>query len=87
MAATYTITAPYDVALTPPTGITPDFQDPYTLKPFHTMTASAALALTTAFVLARMYTKVAIMESVKWEDCELCLPIPALLRKAGLIWL
>ena len=71
MGPRYYFDAPDDPAIPPPSGIIPDFQDPYTLKPFHSLTGATAIVATTCFVLARMYTKHFIMKALKWEDCKL----------------
>lgn len=67
---TYTVVTPSDPALLPPNGIVPDFQDPYSLQPYHTLTAVATLFLTTVFVALKLFTKKFIKREIQWEDCE-----------------
>ena len=70
MARTYTITSPEDVALDPPLNVNPDFQDPFTLKPYWIVTAALGLIATTFFMILRLYTKVFIVKKIRWEDCK-----------------
>ena len=68
--ATYTITAPVDVALPPPPGAIPDFQDPFTLRPYHNIAASLSLTFASIFLILRMYTKIRLVKECRWEDCK-----------------
>ena len=63
-------TSPFQPSLTPPPGMIPDFQDPYSVQPFLTLTAVFSIIVTTTFVALRMFAKVRILKSVKWEDCK-----------------
>lgn len=67
---TYTVVAPSNAALPPPPGIIPDFQDPYTLRPYNNVATSLGLIVAGTFVLLRMFTKLRVIRECKWEDCE-----------------
>ena len=70
MSKAYTFTGPPDPALSPPPGIVPDFQDPFSLRPYYNLTASLSL-LSTGFILVlRLYTKIVVVKQCRWEDCE-----------------
>ena len=69
MAQTYTVISPTDVALKPPPGAVPDFQDPYTLRPYWNVTISLALISSGVILVLRLYTKIAVVKSCRWEDC------------------
>ena len=62
--------SPDQPGLTPPPGITPDFQDPYSVQPFLTLIAAFSIIITTTLVALRMFAKIRILKAVKWEDCE-----------------
>lgn len=66
--ATYTITAPLKPALTPPPGVIPNFQQPYTLLPYVELTIAGGIAITTILVAARVFVKVRLMKKWLWED-------------------
>ena len=70
MSQIYTITAPSQPGLTPPPGVKPYFDSPYTLRPYNVLTVTICVSMTTILFLARMYTKVRILKSVVLEDCE-----------------
>ncbi|KAI9794021.1 MAG: hypothetical protein M1816_006646 [Peltula sp. TS41687] len=55
-------------ALKPPPGVTPNFVDPPTLRPYLIGTAVACGSVSGLFVLLRMYTKVFISRSFGWDD-------------------
>ena len=74
MSQTYTIVGPPDPALTPPPGVTPDFQDPFTLRPYFIVASSFGLVVSGFALLLRMYTKIAIVKHVRWEDCKSSVP-------------
>lgn len=58
-------------ALLPPPGVTPNFV--ITGNPIETTVVLVAVFLPTAtfFVWTRMYTKIRLIKSHGWEDCEL----------------
>ena len=72
--ATYTTTAPVDVALPPPPGVIPDFQDPFTLRPYHNVAASLSLTFVSIFLMLRMYTKIRLVKECRLEDCKTLKP-------------
>lgn len=57
-------------ALQPPPGVTPHYV--ITGNPTHTTVVLVAVCvpITAGFVWARMYTKLRLMKSHGWEDCE-----------------
>ena len=67
---TYTIVAPTDASIPPPPGVIPDFQDPFSLRPYLNETASLALVMTGFFIILRIYTKARIVREFRWEDCK-----------------
>ena len=69
MAQTYTIVSPSDVNLKPPPGVIPDFQDPFTVRPYWIVTAALGLITSGIFLALRMYTKIMIVKKCRWEDC------------------
>ena len=71
MSRTYTIVSPPDAALTPPPGVIPDFQDPFTLRPYWIVTAALGLLVPGFFLALRLYTKIKIVKKLRWEDCML----------------
>ena len=71
MAQNYTILVPPDPALTPPPGIIPDFQDPFTLRPYWIVTTALGLLGSGFFLALRLYTKIAVVKRLRWEDCRL----------------
>ena len=73
MSQTYTVTGPPDAALKPPPGVIPDFQDPFTVRPYWTLTASLGLVATGIVLALRMYTKIAIVKKCRLEDCKFML--------------
>ena len=70
MSQTYTIVSPPDPALTPPPGVIPDFQDPFTLRPYFIVASSVGLVVSGFALLLRLYTKIAIVKHCRWEDCK-----------------
>ena len=72
MAQLYTITAPLRPGLTPPPGVVPSFDDPFTLSTYQTLTIAGCIITTTLMLIARMYTKWTIMKMLVWEDCKPC---------------
>ena len=66
--ATYTVTTPPHPALTPPPGVIPNFQDPYTLKPYTDLTIAGGVIITTLLVVARIFVKARIVRKFLWED-------------------
>ena len=71
MSQTYTVISPPDAALKPPPGVIPDFQDPFTLRPYFIVTASLGLVITGFLLILRMYTKIVVVRKCRWEDCML----------------
>ncbi|KAI4249404.1 MAG: hypothetical protein LQ352_005659 [Teloschistes flavicans] len=65
--ATYTITAPLKPALTPPPGVIPNFQQPYTLLPYVELTIAGGIAITTILVAARVFVKLCYIVFVGLE--------------------
>ncbi len=63
-------TSPNQPGLTPPPGVTPDFDSPFTLQPYQALVVAACVAFTTTALAARLYTKARIIKAVVWEDCE-----------------
>ncbi|KAL9594265.1 MAG: hypothetical protein Q9219_007128 [cf. Caloplaca sp. 3 TL-2023] len=66
--ATYTITSPPEPALTPPPGVVPDFQDPFTLQPYVELTIAFGIAITTVLIAARIFVKTRLTKKWLWED-------------------
>ena len=67
---TYTVGAPTDAALPPPKGLTPAFEDPFTLRPYHNVTFSLGILFSGIFLAARIYTKARVVRQLRWEDCK-----------------
>ena len=61
---------PDSPALKPPPGVTPNFNDAFTLEPYNIVTVALCTALGTVMVLARLYTKIHIVKKLLWEDCK-----------------
>ena len=70
MANIYTLTSPLNAALTPSPHIIPDFDDPFTLRPYWNVTAALGIIATAFFLILRIYTKVCIVKKTRWEDCR-----------------
>ena len=64
----YTMTAPPKPALTPPPGVIPDFDDPYSLLPYVNLTIAGGIFITTVLTAARLYVKARIVKKFLWED-------------------
>ena len=60
--------------MSPPPGINPCFDDPFTLRPYNTLTVVACAVTTTFMLVARLYTKQYLLRSITSEDCELMPP-------------
>ena len=71
--AQYTVIAPIHPGLPPPPNHIPDFQDPFTLATYQTLTVAGCIITTTAMLTARMYTKMRIMRAVVLEDWTCCI--------------
>ncbi|TVY39056.1 Satratoxin biosynthesis SC1 cluster protein [Lachnellula occidentalis] len=56
-------------ALEPPQGVVPNFNSHDTLAVYILPTVLSGLALSTVFLILRIYTKYFITRSVLWEDC------------------
>lgn len=63
------VPAPDSPGLPPPPGVTPYFDDPFTLQPYNTLTVAGCVFFTTVGVFARLYTKIFLMKRVNVEDC------------------
>lgn len=70
MANTYTLTSPLDAALTPPPSVLPDFDDPFSLRPYWNVTVALGIIVTAFFLTLRIYTKLYIVKKIRWEDCR-----------------
>lgn len=64
----YTFTAPPNPGLTPPPGIIPNFQDPFSLQPYTAVDIALCIILGTLLVAARMFTKIWVVKKFLWED-------------------
>ena len=56
-------------AMSPPTGVVPNFHDPPNLDAFVALTVTLCIGFGTLAVVLRMYTKVFILRVLAWEDC------------------
>lgn len=56
-------------ALEPPPGVSPNFTDPYSLRPFQVATASICVVTATLAIAARFVTKVATSRRLQLEEC------------------
>lgn len=56
-------------ALEPPPGVTPNFINPYSLRPFQVATASICLTTATLVVAARFFAKFATSKRLQLEEC------------------
>ncbi len=68
MSQTYAIISPSDVALKPPPGVVPDFQDPFTVRPYWIVTSSLGLVAASILLALRLYTKIVVVKKLRWED-------------------
>lgn len=57
-------------ALRPPSGIIPNFIDPYTRGPIIVIVGSILIAIMTIFVVGRIYTNMCIHRKLQWGDCR-----------------
>ena len=73
MSKTYTLISPSDAAFAPPPGIIPDFQDPFSVRPYWIVTAAVGLVTTGILLALRLYTKIAVVKRCRWEDYTCCL--------------
>ena len=55
----------------PPPGITPNFEDPANLNKAVILTLTLCLTFATLAMLMRIYTKLFLIRSWDYEDCEL----------------
>lgn len=62
--------APNSPSIPPPPGVTPCFDDPFTLKPYHSLTVAAAAISTTVLLAARLYTKQFLLRRINLEDSQ-----------------
>ena len=58
-------------AMKPPPGVTPNFVNPESLRTYWILMMCMCLTFSTMFVFMRMYTKLVLIKSHGWEDCEL----------------
>ncbi|KAL8851619.1 MAG: hypothetical protein Q9221_003456 [Calogaya cf. arnoldii] len=68
MPQTYTIQGPPDPALTPPPGVIPDLQDPFSLRPYWLVATALGLGASGILLALRLYTKIVIVKRLRWED-------------------
>ena len=66
--ATYTLVTPPDPALTPPPGVIPDFDSPWSLLPYVNLTIAGGIFITTILTAARLYVKARVVKKLLWED-------------------
>lgn len=67
--ATYTITSPPNPGLTPPPGVIPNFDQPYTLLPYVELTIVGGIAISSVLIAARVFVKARLMKKGwLWED-------------------
>lgn len=64
------IPAPTDPALSPPSGVSPCFESPYSLNPYQVLEIAACASITSVMLAARVYTKLALLKHFTWEDCK-----------------
>ena len=57
-------------ALPAPSGITPNFIDPYSIQTSLIMSGVLCLTLTTLTTAIRLYTKLLIIKAHGWADCR-----------------
>ena len=57
-------------AAEPPPGILPNFNDPSNLDKYLIVTCVFCVSFATVTLLLRMYTKVYLIRSIAYEDCE-----------------
>ena len=57
-------------ALEPPPGNVPNFVNPPSLRKYDILCQVVCLAVSTLLVMMRMYTKVCLIKTASWEDCE-----------------
>ena len=69
MSHIYTITSPPIPALTPPPGVIPDFNDPSSIRPYFIVASSLGMVESGFLLILRLYTKIAVVKKVRWEDC------------------
>ena len=56
-------------ALEPPPGVSPNFTDLYSLRPFQVATASICVITATLIIAARLVTKAATSKRLQLEEC------------------
>lgn len=57
-------------ALQPPTGVIPNFDDPFSFYPWILAIGIISMVLMTLAVIIRIYTKLVIMKPMQHEDCQ-----------------
>ena len=57
--------------LQPPPGVTSNFVNPYNQSKYTVTMVATLLAVATAVVWIRMYTKICLIKSHGWDDCKL----------------
>lgn len=58
-------------AMTPPQGVTPNFIHPDGILPLVHFTVGMCLGVSSLLLILRLYTRLLIIGSHGWEDCEL----------------
>lgn len=64
-------------ALNPPPGVTPDFANPATRANLTLISCAGIVAVMILFVMLRMYTKIYVIQTTGWDDCEQVRPSSA----------
>ena len=57
-------------ALEPPPDVSPNFTNPYSLRPFQMATGSICVTAATLIVAARFFTKFATSKRLQLEECR-----------------
>ena len=65
-----TVAPPEIGALAPPSGVTPNFIDPYSIQNSLIAWSVVCLTLTSLTTAIRLYTKLYIVKAHGWEDCR-----------------
>lgn len=66
--------------LRPPSGVTPNFVDPYSLRGYFILTFVMCVTITTIFISMRLYTKIIIIKAHEWEDCTYDMALKSVLK-------
>lgn len=57
-------------AMAPPPGVVPNFENPESLRKWWILMMCMCMSFSTIFILLRLYTKLILIKSHAWEDCE-----------------